>query len=166
KSSGDQLYLLQSSDKIPDGRIGYLPKSLGIFLNDMLGKTRKEKNNYLAKTNTGYYFKMGINIKNSSILTTIATILDVDIDSILKKILDILSKDKNNVIFTSLNNGDLKTQFKSKENYMSYLKNSSLLDLFYIYDILSIPKVVTPNGVNFIIFQKIVSSSKKEINNT
>src|SRR5688500_8958137 len=59
KMSGHQLYILQDSNKIQEGRFALLPKYLDIFMNFMLGNDRKIKNHYLLNTPTGYYFKYG-----------------------------------------------------------------------------------------------------------
>ena len=44
KIVGDQLYILQDSNKIQEGRFAFLPKYLDIYLNFMLNNDRKIKN--------------------------------------------------------------------------------------------------------------------------
>lgn len=163
KVHGDPLYLLQDTNKLLEGRMGYLPKNLDIFLNTMMKKERETKHYYLIKSKTGYYFKLGINVNDQSILSALSAVLGTNIESIIQKITEVLEKDKNDIIFTSLNNGDLKTQFKSRDDYILYLKNTNIIDLNYIYDILSIPKILTVNGINLIIFQKVPNAKKDKV---
>src|SRR5205807_3054530 len=59
KATGDKLYILQDTNKIQEGRFGFLPKYLDYFFNQMLEKTRKIKHHYLLNSTTGYYFKFG-----------------------------------------------------------------------------------------------------------
>src|SRR5690606_17340430 len=54
KPIGERLYVLQDTNKIQEGRIGYLPKYLDIFFNIHLNKTKKIKNHYLLRSVTGY----------------------------------------------------------------------------------------------------------------
>jgi len=34
-------------------------------------------------------------------------------------------KDKNDILFTALNNGDIKTSFLTREKYIDFIKNSN-----------------------------------------
>ena len=40
-----------------------------------------------------------------------------------------MRKDKDDKIFTSLNNGDIKTRFQLKEEYINYIYTNKFLDI-------------------------------------
>lgn len=161
KISGDQLYILQDSNKIQEGRFAFLPKYLDIFMNFMLGHDRKIKNHYLLSTPTGYYFKYGTKQDEYKYLNAITAIFDLTIDEIKAKLIQTLENDKNQTIFTSLNNGDVRTQFGDIATYISYIKNNEYLEYPFLNDLLSIPGVITENGVNIVIFQKKLKIIRK-----
>merc|ERR1711871_1322474 len=69
-------------------------------------------------------------------------------------IIKILSEDKSDLIFTYLSNGDIRTQFKDRENYINFIKNNNYLEIEIIGDLISFNNVLTPNGVNMIILDK------------
>ena len=152
--SGDQLYILQDSNKVQEGRFAFLPKYLDIFLNIMLGNNRTIENHYLTSSPTGYYFKYGSKQDDFKYLNSIASALDLTVDEIKQKMIKTMESDKCQSIFTSLNNGDIRTQFTKISNYVEYLKNNEYLDFSYVNDLLSIPGVLTPNGINILIFRK------------
>jgi hypothetical protein len=154
KISGDQLYILQDSNKIQEGRFGFLPKYLDIFMNYMLGKERQIKNHYLLSTPTGYYFKYGPKQDEYKYLNALSSVFDLTVTEIKERLIKILESDKNQNIFTSLNNGDIRSQFKTIESYISYIRNNEYLEYPLLNDLISLPSVITKNGVNVIIFQK------------
>ena len=154
KILGDKLYILQDTNKIQEGRFGFLPKYLDIFINHMLNKERKIKNHYLVKSVTGYFFKYGTKQDDYQYLNCIATLFDQTIENIKNNIKKILKKDKKDIIFTSLNNGDLKTQFETSNAYLEFIENSKFIDYSIINDILCIPNTLYKHGLNIIIFQK------------
>ena len=52
KIAGDQLYILQDSNKIQEGRFAFLPKYLDIFMNFMLGNDKTNKQSlFIIHTN-------------------------------------------------------------------------------------------------------------------
>ena len=53
-----------------------------------------------------------------------------------------------NLIFTYLNNGDIRTQFRTRDNYIDFIKNNNYLNRNYIY--ICIPGVLTKNGLNIL----------------
>ena len=61
---------------------------------------------------------------------------------------------KNDLIFTSLNNGDIKTQFETREKFIEFIMYNTYLDFDLMNDILSIPGIMTKNGLNMVVFQK------------
>lgn len=154
KIIGDRLYILQDTNKIQEGRFGFLPKYLDIYFNYSLNKQKKIKHHYLVKTNTGYFFKYGSKQDENQFLNAISVLFDMSIHEIKSNIETFLEKDKNEQIFTSLNSGDIKTYFKTRTEYINYIKNNNSLSFELINDILSVPGVVTKTGLNIVVFQK------------
>lgn len=161
KLMGDKLYILQDTNKIQDGRFGFLPKYLDIYFNFMLNKQKKIKHHYLAKTDTGYFFKYGSKQDDYQFLNALSVIVDKTIDEIKDCMIKALEKDKNDQIFTSLNNGDIKTQYGDKAEYIKYIKESEYLDFNSINNLLSVPNVLTKGGIHMIIFNKRTLVIKK-----
>ncbi|AVL93900.1 putative early transcription factor large subunit [Megavirus vitis] len=166
KISGDQLYILQDTNKIQEGRFAFLPKYLDIFMNYMLNKERVIKNHYLVSTETGYYFKYGARQDELRYFNALCSILDTTIDELRNMLVNALERDKNQSLFTSLNNGDIRTQFETIGNYIKYIKTNEYLEYPLLNDLICSPGVVKTNGMNIIIFQKktqvIIKSFEKE----
>lgn len=154
KVMGDKLYILQDTNKIQEGRLASLPTYLEIYFNYALGKQKKIKNHYLQSSDTGYFFKYGSKQDDYQFVNAMCSIFDLTLDELKNKIISFLEKDKSNQVFTSLNCGDIKTQFKTREEYISKIKNDDILNYEMLNNILSIPKVLTKDGINLIIFQK------------
>lgn len=154
-STVDQLYILQDTNKIMNGRFGYLPKILDFYLNDMLNLKNIIAQHYLNYAPFGYFFKYGIEHGENSFISAISVVLDMTPEQLLTKVINKLTKDKNEQLFTALNNGDIKTYFKKKEKYIGYLKNIKNIDSNMISHILTIPRILTKDGLNIIIFSKI-----------
>lgn len=161
--SGDQLYILQDSNKIQEGRFAFLPKYLDVFLNFMLGNDKVIKNHYLLSTASGYYFKYGAKQDEFKYLNSLCAILDLTIEQLKNKLIKALENDKNLSIFTSLNNGDIRTQFGTTEAYISYIKNNEYLEYPLLNDLISLPGVITKHGINIVIFQKKIHIVKKTL---
>jgi hypothetical protein len=159
--SGDKLYILQDTNKIHDGRLGFLQKYLDIYLNDSLNNDKKIKHHYLMKTN-GYFFKYGSDQSNYSFLNAVSVILNLTFIELKEKIISFLLNDKLDTIFTSLNNGNIKSQFETKENFISYIKNSDYIGYDSLEDIISIPGCCLKNGLTYVIFEKknIITTSE------
>jgi hypothetical protein len=154
KAMGDKLYILQDTNKIQDGRFGFLPKYLDFFFNYALDKQKKIKHHYLVRTETGYFFKYGTKQDEHQFLNAVATVLDVTTNDIKEKLIKTLENDKSDTLFTSLNNGDIKTQFTVRENYIEYIKYNNFLDFDVVNNLMSIPGVLSSGGFNIIVFQK------------
>ena len=161
KIAGDKLYILQDTNKIQEGRFGFLPKYLDYFFNLSLDKQKKIKHHYLVKSETGYFFKYGTKQDEYQFLNAIGANLELNINEIKNILIESLENDKNEQIFTSLNNGDIKTQFTTKEKYIDYIKYNGYLDFETINEILSVPGIIYPGGLNIIIFQKKITTIKK-----
>ena len=149
----DKLYILQDTNKIQIGRMGFLPKYLDLFLNIMLEKDRIIKQNYLSLSKKGYLFKYGVDQDTEPFMSAISVLLDLSIIEIKEKIISALQNDKNDLIFSSLNSGVIKNQFETKDNYIEFIKYNEL-EFEIINNILSIPGVITDGGLNLVIFYK------------
>src|ERR1700733_5377236 len=160
---GDQLYILQDSNKIQEGRFSFLPKYLDIFLNYMMGNEQRIKNHYLISTNSGYYFKYGTKQDEYRYLNALCAILDMSINQMKEKLIKALETDKEKIIFTSLNNGNIRTQFDTIDNYILYIKNNEQLEYSLLDDLICTPGVVMNDGLNIIIFHKKTKIIKKDL---
>ena len=154
KVIGDRLYILQDTNKIQEGRFGFLPKYLDIYFNYALEKQKKIKHHYLVKTETGYFFKYGSKQDEYQFLNAVSSIFGLTLDEIINKVITYLEKDKNDQLFTSLNNGDIKTQFGTKAMYASFILSKDAIDYEMINNIISLPNVLTKHGLNIVVFQK------------
>ena len=68
--------------------------------------------------------------------------------------MDRLDRDKNDIMFTALNNGDIKSSFMTKDRYKSYLKSDAFLSFEMLNHVVSLPGVMSPNGLNIVLFNK------------
>tara|TARA_B100000886_G_scaffold166672_1_gene113889 strand:- start:1046 stop:6577 length:5532 start_codon:yes stop_codon:yes gene_type:complete len=159
----DKIYILQDTNKIQSGRFGFLPASLDFFLNVNLNNSVIIKNHYLVNTNKTYLFKYGVNISDIPFINTISNIYDISNEDIINKIYKILNDDKNDIFFNSLNSGDLRTQFKTRDKFLNFLKtNKRNINHEILLDLISKPNIISPNGINFYIFEKETNIIKSE----
>ena len=164
KFIGDKLYILQDINKIQDNRFGYLPEYLDLFLNTMLKKDKIIKNNYLTKSENGWFFKYGTKQDDDIFLSAIGNALDVSVQFIKDRITEKLLKLSNiESIFTSLNNGDIKSQFQTVNSYIRYLHTNFEIEFNLVADILSIPGILHDYGINIIIFNKKTQYLQNEL---
>ncbi len=154
RATGEQLYILQDTNKVYEGRYGFLPRDMDVFFNRMLGKTRKIRNNHLHLAKNGYYLKMGTRQFNQPFLSAVSVSLDISVEDIKAKIITTLKNDKKGGIFTALNNGDVRTQFGNIEKFLNFIETSNNLDFNLFNHLLSIPGVMTEHGLNIIVFRK------------
>ena len=147
---GDKLYILQDSNKMLTGRIGYLSKYLDYFFNILLNKTKIIKNNYLTETN-GYFMKYGSNQNEYPFLNAVACCLNLEYDNLKKIIIDKISNDN---IFTYIGAGNIKTQFSTFENYINIFNTNVELDHTLTDDLICIPGIIIPEGLNIYIIEK------------
>lgn len=160
KVIGDKLYILQDTNKIQVGRFGFLPKYLDYFFNFQLGNTKKIKHHYLLSTKPGYFFKYGTRQDEYPFLNAIATSLDMTIADIKSKMIAGLTNDKGNRIFTYLNNGDIRSAFKTRETLSSFINDSTNITSDIAYDLISLPGILNKFGVNIFIIKKVVDVVK------
>jgi hypothetical protein len=154
-TQGDILYILQDTNKIQDGRIGYLPKYIDFLTNYQFKKTKEIKNHYLLSTN-GYFFKLGIKQEDYSFLNTLSTILNLTNNEIKEGIINFLKTDVNETHYFSLNDGDIRTEFRIGD-FINFIRDSEFIDYYYLKDLLKISGLFTKKGIVTIIFNKITT---------
>ncbi len=158
---GDKVYILQETNKVQDGRFIYLPKYLDIFFNQLWDHDHKIKNHYLYESKSGYYFKYTIKHDKYNFLATISNIFEKDIKDIINLMVTFLINDKDDIYFTYLNNGDIKETFKTKDNYIEYIKTSDHLEYDIIGELISLPGLITKKGLYSFILEKNIVVVKK-----
>nr|QFG74755.1 MAG: hypothetical protein [Megaviridae environmental sample] len=151
---GDKLYILQDTNKVQEGRFLYLVKNLDYIFNIYFKHDKTIKNNYLIESNSGYFFKFTVKDNNFNFLAVLSNIFNMSIDNIKNKFIDILKNDTNDKIFTYLNNGNIKTSFNTRENFIDFIKNSLYLEYDILGEFAELPNVFTKNGICFMIFEK------------
>ena len=157
------LYILQDTNKIQENRLGLLPKYLDYYINEMIGNQKKIKNNYLVLSLSGYFFKLGVKYCEYKFLNALTLILDLKIEDIRKMLITALENDKDGNIFTSLNSGNIKSRYVTIENFIDYIRTSKFLSFDQIANLICIPKVILPSGINIIIFSKHQVSIRKTL---
>lgn len=153
--TGGKIYLVQDSNKIRAGRFGILPKYVDIFMNHMFGNTKIIEERHLTVSTTGYFLKYGVKHDTNQFLESIAAALNTDINSIMTDLIRTLKEDTDNKLFISLNNGNIKSVYKTREKYIHSLKNISLIEPQNIWHALTISHVISENGINIIIFEGV-----------
>jgi hypothetical protein len=154
KIIGDKLYILQDTHKIQEGRFSFLPNIIDIFFNKTLDKINIIKNHYLISSPTGYFFKYGTKQDIYPFLNALGAAVNLTANEIKEKLVNVLEKDKKEEIFTSLNNGDIKTRFETIDNFIDFIKYNEYLDIMLLHDLLSLPGVINKNGINLLVFDK------------
>lgn len=153
----EQLYILQDTIKLQEGKLGKLPNILDYYLNNLHKKEIKIDKHMLISTKSeksdNYYFKIGVDNTKNSFITSVAYCLGINYNSVLMKCINSLNGKNKDLIFNTLNNGDIKLEFHDINKYISILKKSNL-NIKYIIHLLSIPGVLLDEGLNIILFQK------------
>jgi len=158
----DKLYILQDTNKIQVGRLGSLSKYLDFYFNKLLNKDIVIKQNYLSLSKKGYMFKYGVEQTGNAFMNSISLLLDMSVDEIYEKLINALENDKHDIIFTSLNNGEIRNEYITREKYIEYIKYGEF-SYEYINNLLCVPSVLTSGGLNIIMFRKHTTSIKKEL---
>ena len=153
KYKSEKIYILQDTNKIQQDRYGFLPDLLDSYINKSLNNVLKIKNHYLEYTNESYFFKYGVKNDLNPFLQCLCIIYDINYNDLLNKLINLLKSNDN--ILTYLNNGDTKTIFKNNESFINLLKNNNNIDYNFLIDLVSIPNLLSKNGINFYIFNKI-----------
>ena len=163
KELGDKLYILQDTNKVQEGRFIHLNKDLDIFFNKLWKNDYVIKSHYLIKSNSGYFFKFTVKDNNYNFLAAISNIYNKTIEEIKIILIDTLEKDKDDKIYTYLNNGDIKEAFGDKENYIDYIKTSKYLEYDIIGELSSIPGVLSDKQIFYFILEKRTSVIKRKL---
>ena len=74
-----------------------------------------------------------------------------------------LEKDKDNIFFTSLDSGDIKSKFETREKLIYYINTNKFIDYDLVGDLLSKEGVLSMYGINYYILKKKQSLVKKEL---
>ena len=160
KIYGEKLYILQDTNKIQEGRYGFLPKFLDNLLNKNFNKTKEIDDHYLVEAESGYLFKYGIDIRSFHFLNCMKSIFNIDKNTLINKIIEKLRKNPN--LFYFLNSGDIKTRFKTIDNFAKFLETSTNIKFSLISDVFLIPGIFDEFGYNIIIFEKKVIDSEDQ----
>ena len=124
------------------------------MLNKLWEHDRMIKNHYLYESKSGYFFKYTVKDNYYHFLSAISNIFNISIDDLKAKIINTIKKDKDNMIFNYINNGDLRGAFKTREDFIEYVSNSLYLEYEIVGEILSIPNVLTKNGLFYYVIKK------------
>jgi len=130
------LYIKHFSNKITNQRLYFLPELLDTFFNIVNNKIIK-KTAKLELAQNGYFLLFGISVTEYKFLQSIAYITNNTVNQIKNTIIKSLKSDVNNVLFTSLNNGEIKNKFDTKKNFINFIENSEQLEFFIIKDLIS-----------------------------
>lgn len=162
-SFSDQLYILSDTNKIQQGRFGFLPNILNFYLNTMLNLRRVIVQHNLVSAPDGYFFKYGIQHIPNSFISAVGAALNLKVEDIIDILTKKLLNDKNDQLFASLNNGEIKTIFKTRDKYMEYIKDVEDIEYENIYHIITTPNIIEKSGLNIIVFAKTVSDGSSQI---
>jgi len=160
KIYGEKLYILQDTNKIQEGRYGFLPKYLDNLLNKNFNKTKEIDDHYLVEAESGYLFKYGIDIRNFHFLNCMKSIFNIDKNTLINKIIKKLRSKPD--LFYFLNAGDTKARFKTLDNFEHFLETSTQIKYNLLSDIFLIPGIFDEFGYNIIIFEKEIINIEDE----
>ena len=163
---GDKLYILQDTNKIQDGRFIKLQKYLDIFFNKIWGHDQKIKKHYLLESKSGYFFKYTVKHDYYYFLNALSNIYDKPIEFLINRLIEVIKADVDNKYFSYLNNGDICESFKTRDNFIEYLQTSNYLEYDMIGELIELPGVITPRGINFYIFNKQTIILSKSLEKT
>jgi hypothetical protein len=160
---GDRLYILQDTNKLQEGRFSYLPKLLDKFLNQSMRNELEVKQHYMLKTVPNYYLKYGIVHQRNSFLSAISSVFNISIEKLFEKIEKKFKEENSDALFISLREGKIKQEFETIENYLKYLKNNEDIPYYQTIELLGSPGILSTNGINILVFERLVSRIKKEL---
>ena len=160
---GDKVYILQDTNKIQEGRFIQLPKYLNYFFNKMWDNDQTIKNHYLINSKSGYFFKFTVKDESYHYLSSISNIFDMSIDQVKEKMIKFIENDHTEIYFNYLNNGQTKEAFKTRREYVSYIKNSSYLEYEIVGELINIPGVISEKGIFTFVLEKKTKIIKKSL---
>ena len=149
----DKIYILQETNKIQEGRFSFLPEYLDIFFNKLLSNDKIIKNHYLIQSKSGYFFKYGVSNQKIPYLSAISSLLEKDYQEILNELFDNIS----DILFTCLNNGEIKLRFGELETYKNYIQNNIGVTHEFLDDL-----ICYKYNINTFIFEKRISKRINE----
>ena len=159
----NQIYILGKGFPIDENRYAILPPDINkLFMNEC-------STGYL-KEGTSCYVRKGLNyLKNikQSFLITIADLVSEDKKNptTLQKLKKYLINNLTPDLFISLNRGLLNIKFKDPtnnrpayENFKDYILSDQFINEEFLWDLLSRPNILYPDGINIIImnFSRII----------
>ena len=162
----EKIYILNKTDKIENNKFIFLPKYLDILFNHLWNNSYIIKNHYLHETITGYFFKYTIKNDKQLFLSIISNIFILSINEIINKCIDFLENKKNYNYFVYLNNGDIALNFNNNiDDYIKFIKITEQLDYDQIGELIGLPGVISPKGINYFIFykNKIIYNTNKKL---
>ena len=160
---GDKVYILQDTNKIQEGRFIFLPKYLNKFFNEIIKNDHIIKNHYMIESNSGYFFKFTVKDNYYHFLAAMANVYNTTIDNIKNLCINKINSDNKEILFTFLNNGDIKSLFKTRDDYTDYIKNSNYLEYDIMGELLALPGVISKNGILYFILEKKIKIIKKNL---
>lgn len=163
KEIKDKIYVLQETNKVQEGRFIFLSKYLNYFFNKVWKNDYKIKNHYLTESNSGYFLKYTVKDNYFFFLSAIANIYNKSIDELKEICINTLKEDKDDRIFTYLNNGDLRAMFNTREELINHIKNSNYLEYDILGELLAIPGILSDLGIFYFILEKKVKVIKKQL---
>ena len=149
----DKIYILQETNKVQEGRYSFLPEYLEIFFNKLMSNDKIIKNHYLLQSKKGYFFKYGISNQKIPYISAIASVLELEYGEIL----DELFKSMSDILFTCLNNGEIRLRFGNIETFKNYIYNGIGVSHEFLDDLVSLKF-----NINTYIFEKRVSKRINE----
>jgi len=141
----DKIYILQETNKIQEGRFSFLPEYLDVFFNKLLSHDKIIKNHYLIQSKSGYFFKYGVGNQKIPYLSAISSLLEKDYQEILNEIFS----DINDILFTCLNNGEIKLRFGEIDTFKNYILNNINVTHEFLDDL-----ICYKYNINTFIFEK------------
>ena len=159
----DKIYILKETNKVQDGRFIHLPKHLDEFFNIIWKNKYTVKNHYLQESKTGYFFKYTVKHDKYNFLAAIANIFDKSISEIRNIIVKTLENDNKDILFTYLNNGDIKESFKTREKFIDYIKTSNYLEYDIVGELIALHNIISKKGIYYYILDKKTYIIKKAL---
>lgn len=144
-------YIFGYQKILQEERYGLLPPDISKLFGTQCEQGFIKKSCYLRK-GVAYVEKQGF-------LSTIADIVSEDRPISLDELKNYLVDKLTPKLFKSLNGGSLEIVFKLKnknvsaiENYKAFLKSDEKIDEKYLWDYLSRPGILYPEGINIVLF--------------
>jgi hypothetical protein len=149
----DKIYILQETNKVQEGRFSFLPEYLDVFFNKLVSNDKIIKNHYLTQSKSGYFFKYGVSNQKIPYLSAIASLMEKNYEDIVEE----LFKNMDDILFTCLNNGEIKLRFGEIDTFKNYIVNGIGVTHEFLDDLVSYRY-----DINSYIFEKRVAKRMNE----